>query len=207
MTPRDRIPPPPRKGRTKGAQRLSSRHVAALMLLVGLGLLGGLYFAHGNGWFAGGGAGDAPVYYPPEKPESQLYTGTGSAQFSLYAPQYPGSDVVEAARFEDAVGGTMMVVMTSRDDPVEVAEFYRAALADKGFRPRVRGEGERTLVSGGRPSAGLDVMISITKTADGLTRIELADNANMTTGDDRPTDLLFLPDGETSHVRHAPDYP
>lgn len=179
MTPRDRIPPPPRKGRTKGAQRLSSRQIAAL-LLAGLGLLAGLYFAQGNGWIAGGGAGDAPVYYPPEKPESQLYTGTGSAQFSLYAPQYPGSDVVEAARFEDAVGGTMMAVMSSRDDPVEVAEFYRAALADKGFRPRVRGEGERTLVSGGRPSAGLDVMISITKTADGLTRIELADNADMT---------------------------
>ena len=137
------------------------------------------------GWLEGEASSGAVVYDISEKPDSQLYTGSGSAQFSIYAPQYPGSIIVEAARYEDALGGTMMAVMTTPDDPVEVAEFYRRELASKAFRPRIQaksmpGGGERTLISGGRPSAGLDVMVSITKGADGLTRIELADNATLT---------------------------
>ena len=190
MAPDTRPRPDPRR-HPPAKMRGKTRHrLAVLMLLAGLGLLGGLYLAHDNGWLEGSAASDVILYAPPEPPESQLYTGTGSAQFSLYAPQYPGASVVEAARFDDAAGGTMMVVMTTPDDPVEVTEFYRSALADKGFRPRVqaksrRSGGERTLVSGGRPSAGLDVMVSITKEADGLTRIELADNANLPAGDRR----------------------
>lgn len=142
----------------------------------GLALLAGVLLAYQQGWV---GAPE-PVLYsaPPAPPKDELYTGSGSARFSIYAPQYPGSTVVEAARFDDAGGsGTMMAVMTTRDDPVDAAEFYRAALASKGFRPRVSGKGGRTLINGARPTAGLDVMVSVTRQADGLTRIELADNA------------------------------
>lgn len=155
----------------------AARKRTAILLALALMLLIGAVIAYQQGWI-GRANRTADYYVPPEKPESQLFTGSGSARFSIYAPQYPGASVIEAARFEGTDGGTMMAVMTTPDDPVEVVEFYRSTLANKGFRPKVSGKGERTLVNGYRPSAGLDVMVSVARGPDDLTRIELTDNAD-----------------------------
>lgn len=98
----------------------------------------------------------------------------GDPQFSLYAPQYPGSIIGRTSRYSDAAGATSMVVMTTPDDVETVGAFYRAALNRHRFRPVIRESKGTTTIAGGRPSAGLSVLVSLARRGE-ITEIALTD--------------------------------
>ena len=119
------------------------------------------------------------VVVPPEKVETQLKTGVGSAQFSIYAPQYPGSDVIGASHIIDGSGGVTMVTMESEDDLATVSEFYRRELTNKAFDVRLTKKGDGLTIMAERMSAGLSVMIALDHRDGGGTRIELSDTTTI----------------------------
>lgn len=122
---------------------------------------------------------DAPVRVEVKREQPDIYVGAASAQFSIYAPQYPGSTVIEASRMADANGMMMMASMTTPDSVEKVSDYYRNALDEKGFAPKATIEGDRlqrkATIAGNRPSAGLSVLISIQSIPNNGTRIDLTD--------------------------------
>lgn len=121
---------------------------------------------------------------PLAEPEMEIFTGTGSAQFSIYAPQYPKASIIQASRIEDGDGSIMMAEMTTDDALATVAEFYRQTLTDKVFTIRESKKGAGISIMGERPSAGLSVIIGLDPVAGGGTRISLSDSS-----------MVFTPSG------------
>lgn len=118
-----------------------------------------------------------PIQSEPKPPE--IMVGAGSAEFSIYAPQYPGSAVVEASRFNDASGTMMIASMTTPDDVADVTEFYRRTLRAMGFKPRLRGKGHDAFITGERKSAGISVLVTVKPIPNNGTRIDLTDTTRL----------------------------
>ncbi len=119
-----------------------------------------------------------PPILKPATPEQELRTGSGSARFSFYAPQYPGSQIVDAANYRNKDGELMMVELSTPDDLATVSEYYRGELAKLSFRPNLQKEGSGLSIRGVRPSAGLSVLISLQPREGGGTTIQLTDTSN-----------------------------
>lgn len=156
-------------------RRSKKRRIWPIILAVAA--LAGTIYYH-NSRFANWINPPPPPVYAPAKPEQELLTGAGSAQFPIYAPQYPGSTIADASRFTDAAGGLTMVLMTTPDDLPTVSEFYRRGLAEKGFRPKLNKAGKGLSIAGARSSAGLSVLIGLQPRDEGGTSIELTDTSN-----------------------------
>ncbi len=148
----------------------------ALVLLVSAALVVWLYYSNRDTGFSN----TVPAPIPEKQDQPDIYVGAGSAQFSIYAPQYPGSTVIEASRFEDGSGTTMIASMTTEDKVDEVADYYRNVLDEKGFEPSRASDGNgptaQTTIAGGRASAGISVLVTIQSIPNNGTRIDLSDN-------------------------------
>lgn len=156
--------------RTKG-QRLGW----GVILLMALAILGWAYYQNQSHPYDPGVA----VEDVTKASEPQILVGRGSAQFPLYAPQYPGSAIIGATRFADTTGTTMIASLTTADNEVDVTEFYRRELSKAGFNPKLRTIKGTTSLVGERPSAGLSVLIGVTVDADGQTRIDVTDTSTI----------------------------
>ena len=145
--------------------------------------IAGLYAAKEANWF--GESHAKPIIVPPEKSAVEIFTGAGSAEFSIYAPQYPGSTVIDASRFGDSNGVTVIASMTTPDSIGKVSDYYREALEEKGFDPRVDtsgvGRDSKIMVIGDRPSAGISVLVTIQSIPNNGTRIDLSDTTRTNT--------------------------
>lgn len=157
------------------------RSIWALVLLVSVALTIGLYYNNRDAGFSH--TVSAPTPEIRDKPD--IYVGAGSAQFSIYAPQYPGSTIIEASRFEDSTGTMMIASVTTPDTVRQVADYYHMVLKEKGFDPDRtsdgRGAAAHITITGVRPSAGISVLVTIQSIPNNGTRIDLSDTTRTNT--------------------------
>ena len=75
--------------------------------------------------------------------------------------------------------------MTTPDSIGKVSDYYREALEEKGFDPRVDtsgvGRDSKIMVIGDRPSAGISVLVTIQSIPNNGTRIDLSDTTRTNT--------------------------
>lgn len=167
-------PAPPKRSTHRFPKRRRRGGWLIVLLLCGL-VIAWLYTQKNSD---DSGLGDGAVIETTPKPP-EIMVGAGSAEFSIYAPQYPGSTVVEASRFADTEGTMMIASITTPDNVSDVTEFYRRALADKGFKPKLRGKGQEAFIAGERASAGISVLVTVKPIPNNGTRIDLTDTTRL----------------------------
>ena len=153
--------------RIKPAPTVARKSAWAALLIAALGVLALLWwFPEWRDTLAGRSAAP-PVPQAPPPPQTQIFSGSGAAEFPIYAPQYPGSIVTNAQNMVDPAGSMMMIELSTADDPAKVAAFYNAVLKDKAFRPALREQNGQWIITAARPSAGLAVLVSVAAGRDG----------------------------------------
>ncbi len=106
-----------------------------------------------------------------------MKSGSGTANFPAFAPQYPGSTLGQTS--DIAVEGTKMLTIEqfTTDTPDKVVAFYKAALEKGGIKVGMSGtNGGSSFLSGGSQDREKDkspaAMISA-EVADGKTKVSM----------------------------------
>ena len=97
--------------------------------------------------------------------ETTINSGANQAQFSDFAPQYPGSKIKEAASIATEGSVSQTIILSSPDAPEKIRDFYKASLTKAGMSPNEISADGSFIVSAGKdkPSA----LISISREEDG----------------------------------------